>query len=113
MAYERQGFEKGMTLTADHLKNMENGILDGASLEIENSEETIIKAGNSIETIDGYVNPSQKIGSAITFGDHSTSYKFVIPANAVVWMEPVTGGSYGFALCDENQIVLDYTTNSA
>lgn len=113
MAYERQGFSKGMVLEHTHLEKMEDGILSGASLEIENSEETVIKAGNSIETITGYVNPSQKIGSTITFGSHSTSYKFVIPANAVVWMEPVTGGNYGFALCDENQLVLDYTTNSA
>lgn len=113
MGYERQGFYKGMTLEHTHLEKMEEGILGGASLEIENKEETVIKAGNSIETITGYVNPSQKVGSAVAFGSHSTSYKFVIPANAVVWMEPVTGGSYGFALCDENQLVLDYTTNSA
>lgn len=102
MAYQRQGFYEGMTLEHTHLEKIEDGILEGASLEIENQEETVLKAGNSIETLTGYVNPSQKIGSAVTFGGHSTSYKFVIPANAVVWMEPVTGGSYGFALCDEN-----------
>ena len=83
MGYERQNFidypNEGYTvLSAEHLRKMEDGILGGASLEIENKEETIIKAADSIETIMGYVNPSQKIGSAVTFGGHSTSYKFII-----------------------------------
>lgn len=113
MGYTRQGFEDGMILTHNHLINIENGILEGASLEITNTNETVIKAGDSVETYPAYVSPSQKIGNEISWGAHSSSYKFIIPANAVVWMEPVTGGSYGFALCDENNIVLDYTTNSA
>ena len=113
MGYTRQGFEDGMILTHNHLINIENGILEGASSEITNTIETVIKAGDSVETYSAYVSPSQKIGSEIQWGTHSSSYKFIIPANAVVWMEPVTGGSYGFALCDENNIVLDYTTNSA
>ena len=116
MGYKRQGFvnfDKNHPLTAEQLIAMEDGILGGASLEIENTEETVLKAGDSVETYAAYVSPSQTVGSAIQWGSHSSSYKFVIPANAVVWMEPVTGGSYGFALCDENNLVLDYTTNSA
>ena len=113
MAYQRQGFYKGMTLEHTHLEKIEDGILEGAALEIEIHDETILKAGDSVETLQGYVSPSQKVGSQIAWGGHSTSYKFIIPASAEVWIEPTTGGSYGFALCDENQIVLDYTTNSA
>ena len=44
---------------------------------------------------------------------HSSSYLFIIPAGAQVHIEPASGGSYGFALCDSNDNVIEYTTNAA
>ena len=64
-------------------------------------------------TMNGYVLPNQTIGSEVKFGDFATSYMFEIPIGAEVYIEPVGGGSYGFALCDVNDCVLEYTTNAA
>lgn len=113
MGYKKQGFYKGMVLEHTHLEKMEDGILDGGSIEIVETEEKVLKAADSVSTYSAYVEPAQTIGSTIRWGVHSSSYMFVIPANAQVSIEPITGGSYGFAICDENNIVLDYTTNSA
>ena len=113
MGYERQGFYKGMTLEHTHLEKIEDGILEGGSISIIETNDVVLKAGDSKETYEAYVSPSQNVGKSIQWGAHSSSYKFIIPANAEVFIEPTTGGSYGFALCDENNIVLDYTTNAA
>lgn len=63
-------------------------------------------------TCTGYVLPSQTVGTEVKFGDFATSYMFEIPIGAEVYIEPLSGGSYGFALCDVNDCVLEYTTNS-
>ena len=113
MGYERQGFKKGMLLQHTHLEKIEDGILGGATIEVAATEEIILKASNAVETYAAYVNPAQTLGTTIKWGNHSDSYLFIIPAGAQVSIEPITGGSYGFALCDSNDVVLDYTTNSA
>ena len=63
-------------------------------------------------TCEGYVLPSQTLGSPVRFGDFANSYMFEIPIGAEVYIDPVSGGSYGFALCDINDCVLEYTTNA-
>lgn len=114
MGYERQEFIDGVTkLSASHLRKLEDGILGGASLEVSNTEDVVLTASSAKDTYAAYVSPSQTIGSSIAWGSHSSSHMFIIPANAVVSIEPTTGGSYGFALCDANDKVLEYTTNSA
>ena len=62
---------------------------------------------------EGYVLPGQTIGAEVRFGDFATSYLFEIPMGAEVYIDPVSGGNYGFALCDMNDCVLEYTTNAA
>ena len=37
---------------------------------------------------------------------------FEIPSGAEVHIEPVSGGNYGFALCDVTDYVIEYTNNS-
>ena len=89
---------------------------DGTEVKIPRSEKVskvALTGSSAAETHSGYVLPSQKIGQQIAFGTHSSSYMFVIPAGAEVHIEPVSGGSYGFALCDNNDNVLEYTTNAA
>lgn len=114
MSYQRQDFVDGVTtLTAQHLKNMEDGILTAATLEKTETHDTLCTDSNYDDTHEGFVASSQTVGSTIQWGSFSTSYMYNIPANAVVSIEPVTGGSYGFALCDTDNKVLEYTTNSA
>ena len=81
--------------------------------ESEKTKKVILTAAAVASTISGYVLPSQKIGQPVTFGTHSSSYMFIIPAGAQVHIEPTSGGSYGFALCDSNDNVIEYTTNAA
>ena len=81
--------------------------------ESEKTKKVTLTAAAVASTISGYVLPSQKIGQPVTFGTHSSSYMFIIPAGAQVHIEPISGGSYGFALCDSNDNVIEYTTNAA
>lgn len=64
--------------------------------------------------IDGdyYVLPSQVIGNEIAFGDFGTHTKYTIQANSVAKITTLSGGSYGFALVDSNNKVLEYTSNA-
>ena len=64
-------------------------------------------------THDGYILPTQTVGKPVAYGTHSSSYMFVIPAGSQVNIEHSSGGSYGFALCDKDDNVLEYTTNAA
>ena len=79
--------------------------------ELEMTEIKLVKE-IAVATMNGYVLPSQTIGSEVKFGDFATSYMFEIPIGAEVCIEPVSGGSYGFALCDINDCVLEYTNNA-
>ena len=63
-------------------------------------------------TMNGYVLPNQTIGSEVKFGDFATSYMFEIPIGAEVHIEPLEGGNYGFALCDINDCVIEFTNNA-
>ena len=90
---------------------------DGTTLQVQRFKEpemTEVKLVKEIAkaTMEGYVLPSQTIGTEVRFGDFATSYMFEIPVGAVVYIEPVSGGNYGFALCDINDCVLEYTNNS-
>ena len=82
-------------------------------IESEKTKKVTLTAAAVASTISGYVLPSQNIGQPVTFGTHSSSYMFIIPAGAQVHIEPTSGGSYGFALCDSNDNVIEYTTNAA
>ena len=91
---------------------------DGTMIRLpRNSSDKVSKitltASSASATHDGYILPSQKTGNPVAYGTHSTSYMFIIPAGAQVHIEPAAGGSYGFALCDTNDNVLEYTTNAA
>ena len=91
---------------------------DGTILQVSRFKEpemTEVKLVKEIAkaTMEGYVLPSQTIGAEVRFGDFATSYMFEIPIGAVVYIDPVSGGNYGFALCDINDCVLEYTNNSA
>ena len=81
--------------------------------ESEKTRKVTLTSAAVASTISGYVLPSQKIGQPVTFGTHSSSYMFIIPAGAQVHIEPTSGGSYGFALCDSNDNVIEFTTNAA
>ena len=81
--------------------------------ESEKVSKVTLTAAAATSTSNGYVLPDQKIGQAVRFGSHSSSYMFIIPAGAQVHIEPASGGSYGFALCDSNDNVIEYTTNAA
>ena len=89
---------------------------DGSTIKLPKFKEpemTEVKLVKEVAnaTMDGYVLPSQTIGSEVRFGEFATSYMFEIPIGAVVYLEPVSGGNYGFALCDINDRVLEYTNN--
>lgn len=76
-------------------------------------QKVALSASMATATQSGYVLPKQTIGQDVTFGSFSSSYLFVIPAGAQVHIDPVEGGSYGFALCDTDDKVIEYTTNAS
>ena len=75
-------------------------------------EEIALNQSIAKATCNGYVLPSQTIGSQVRFGEFATSYMFEIPIGAEIRIDPVSGGNYGFALCDVNDCVIEYTNNS-
>ena len=89
----------------------------GGDILDEDSEEPVldtVKLTNNLAkyTCEGYVLPMQTIGKEVEFGAFSTSYMFEIPSGAEIHIEPVSGGNYGFALCDVTDFVIEYTNNS-
>lgn len=104
-------------LQIDNAKKIE----DNAKKINENTERIKLVESNTIlyneitynNIKDGYVMPKQDIGSEIKFGDFSQCYVYNIEENIPVKVEAIEGGSYGFALCDENNIVLEYFNNSS
>lgn len=79
----------------------------------ENVRRIALTATTASATHEGYVLPNQTVGRPVAYGSHSSSYMFIIPAGAQVHIEPTSGGSYGFALCDTEDNVIEYTTNAA
>lgn len=65
-----------------------------------------------IEKGEGYVIPSTQVGKKIVFGTFATYSKYKVPAHVNVIITMKTGGSYGFARCDENGIVLEICSNA-
>ena len=59
--------------------------------------------------IDYYIHPNQVIGNDIRFGTSGHHKVFNIPANAIVHINCTTGGSYGYAMTDINNKVLEYS----
>lgn len=94
-------------------------LADGTTLSIpvlsddEQVRKVTLTSSLSVSTHEGYVLPKQTVGQPVTFGSHSSSYLFVIPSGVQVHIEPAAGGSYGFALCDTDDNVIEYTTNAA
>ena len=91
---------------------------DGTSVTIprktsDKVTKVTLAASMASATHDGYILPTQTVGKPVAYGTHSSSYMFVIPAGSQVNIEPSSGGSYGFALCDKDDNVLEYTTNAA
>lgn len=61
------------------------------------------------------VNTTQTIGAEITYGNAGTLGIVIwdIPAYALVTLTAASGGTYGIALTDSDNIVVEYTTNAA
>ena len=114
---ENEGEEFFQDVTYDE-NNVYITLADGTLVKIprkssEKVSRIALAASTASATHEGYILPTQTVGKPVQYGTHSTSYMFVIPAGAQVHIEPASGGSYGFALCDTEDNVIEYTNNSA
>ena len=114
---ENEGEEFFQDVTYDE-NNVYITLADGTLVKIprkssEKVSRIALAASTASATHEGYILPTQTVGKPVQYGAHSTSYMFVIPAGAQVHIEPASGGSYGFALCDTEDNVIEYTNNSA
>ena len=114
---ENEGEEFFQDVTYDE-NNVYITLADGTLVKIprkssEKVSRIALAASTASATHEGYILPTQTVGKPVQYGAHSTSYMFVIPAGAQVHIEPASGGSYGFALCDTADNVIEYTNNSA
>ena len=114
---ENKGEEFFQDVTYDE-NNVYITLADGTLVKIprkssEKVSRIALAASTASATHEGYTLPTQTVGKPVQYGAHSTSYMFVIPAGAQVHIEPASGGSYGFALCDTEDNVIEYTNNSA
>ncbi len=105
-----------------YTKEETNSLLEGYYTKEEIDEKNEI---NSTETEElppsfvatGYVNPDQTAGETVSFIE-STGFGQIygfptIPSNSIVTINfSSQSGAYGFALCDENDKVLEYCRNT-
>ena len=85
--------------------SMNNEMLNGLSFAVA-----------SDSTISGhYVAPSQTIGTEVKYNAMNSTQVLIsapIPANCYTTVTVKTGGSYGFAICNLDGIVLEYLSNA-
>ena len=78
----------------------------------EPKEDIIPKPIEIIYKGTGYVYPNIPVGNVVSFGTFSTYTKYLVPAYVNVTITMKTGGSYGFARTDENNLVIESCSNS-
>ncbi|MBQ8772729.1 MAG: hypothetical protein IJZ28_05945 [Clostridia bacterium] len=78
----------------------------------KNNENIIPKPIEIVQKGSGYVLPNIPVGESVSFGTFSTYTKYLVPAYVNVTITMKTGGSYGFARTDENNLVIESCSNA-